>query len=141
MPSQKQKQRSLLEASVECVGRKNAASLPRPPQARQSRCLDWLVTRCYFQPFFVYHSKCLKTITMADFQQICHPHILPKSPLLQSQRANAPSEISPYRCSSWSWQNALWQSRKLMFCPEPQANMLNLVLCKGDSNGILQKRK
>ena len=55
------------------------ARLSRPPQARQSRCLDWLVTRCYFQPFFVYHSKCLKTITMADFQQICHPHILPKS--------------------------------------------------------------
>ena len=55
------------------------ARLSRPPQARQSRCLDWLVTRCYFQPFFVYHSKCLKTIAMADFQQICHPHILPKS--------------------------------------------------------------
>lgn len=27
----------------------------------------------------MYHSKCLKTIAMADFQQICHPHILPKS--------------------------------------------------------------
>ena len=59
------------------------ARLSRPPQARQSRCLDWLVTRCYFQPFFVYHSKCLKTITMADFQQICHPHILPKSHFLE----------------------------------------------------------
>ena len=59
------------------------ARLSRPPQARQSRCLDWLVTRCYFQPFFVYHSKCLKTITMADFQQICHPHILPKSPIFE----------------------------------------------------------
>ena len=35
-----------------------------------------------FSALFVYRSKCQETIAMADFQKICHPHILPKSRVL-----------------------------------------------------------